>query len=419
MSDDKGAGGGASSQHQQPPSSCTSAALPGTTGTTRSQNSSNRSIIHAQQQKLSIHEEEIHSLLNQFTTKYTKRDIEFVPNPCHRALYEGIVATTNDEPLVMHSVSLIYNDFAPIRMAGRITLNHLQSAMDSYVETRREEENRIQKRTRLSLDAIDHGRKAFMAAAATVACSTINRNSNEGELSVKELIDSGIVGVIVETMELDSVEDFTKRVRTTQNKKEKISFQKFICALKECCSIHHKEQKDDKKGTIHSSAVQHHDKKSSPSSSYAKTENLISHNGSVVEIESALDSISKQMTQKMEIALNNKNDIPPREKKLHEKFELMCKTISEWETPKPEFSSSCHDNDDENTHEKKNDDNKKKKNEKKNGRMDQIIEGVVAGTKNVRIVNALRIVYVDITALRVGMDLLMSVMKMFIKSSSP
>ena len=162
-------------------------------------------------------EKEFYSMMAEFSL-YTPKDIASISSPTYRALYEGVAAGSN-EPLVMNAFAVIFNDLMPIRVAGRMIYNRLKNVMDKNIQERIKQEERVQNETGLSIDAIDDGRRTFMAALGD------NKDGDEGRLTMTELIDSGIVEMIVELMEYESFDAFVNGMEQDEN--EKIDFERF------------------------------------------------------------------------------------------------------------------------------------------------------------------------------------------------
>jgi hypothetical protein len=301
-------------------------------------------------------EKEFYTMMTDFSY-YTPKDIQSIPDSSYRALYNGVSAGSN-EPLVMNAFAIIFNDLMPIRIAGRMIFKHLKNVMDSNIENRVQEEVRVQNETGLSIDAIDDGRRLFMSALQMV---TDSGSGDEGTLTMTELIDSGIVETVVELMEYDSFDEFVSRME--QDEDEKINFEKFMVGLQKCALL----------------------KNSSGSGS--GNENYIDDgNGEMVlcDISCDLEEVLSVTAQRMATVEAKKTmmTISERKKKHSDKYDEMVRTFEEWEKVVPSGD----------------------------GRMIQVLDGCFAGAKNERIVQALKIVYMDYSALRVGGDLVYKLM---------
>lgn len=86
-------------------------------------------------------------------------------------------------------------------------------------------------------------------------------------------------------------------------------------------------------------------------------------------------------------AARNEGNTDDRKKKFSDKYDFMVKTFEEWEELVPDGE----------------------------GRMLEVLKGSFAGAKNAKIVKALKIVYMDYSALRVGGDLVFKLMGQLMK----
>ena len=277
-------------------------------------------------------EQEFYGMMRDFTS-YSSRDINAIESKNYRALYEG-VASGATEPEVLRAFAIIYTDLYPIRVAGRMIYRHLKDVMEKNIDIRAEEEERVADYTGLSQQAIDDGRAAFMAI--------LTECGGEGQLTMDQLVDSGIVQTVVEVMEYESFDDFVDRMEL-DNKEEKLNFEKFMVGLQVCA-----------------------DTKS-------------------CEVNCDLTQVLSEIVKRMKTIEGEKDgmSIPERKKKYSDRYDGMVKSFEEWEDLVPSGD----------------------------GRMIEVLKGCFAGAKNERIVGALKIVYMDYSALRVGGDLVFKLMR--------
>ncbi len=295
---------------------------------------------------LSKTEQEFYSMMTQFTL-YTPYDISTITNPSYKILFEGVTAGYNN-PIVMNSFAIIYNDLYPIRIAGRMIYNHLKGVMEDNIEKRKKEEERIGVETGLSIDAIYDGRKAFMAALNSG--NSGDGSSDDGYLTMTELIESGIVEMVIELMEYQSFEDFFQHLEQDEN--EKINFERFMIGLQKCALM--KNSKVDDDGNV------------------------------FCDVSCDLEEVLSVTAQRMAPidAKKNQMTVSERKKKYSDRYDEMVKSFEEWEALVPSGD----------------------------GRMIQVLNGCFAGAKSEKIVQALKIVYLDYSALRVGGDLVFKLM---------
>lgn len=277
-------------------------------------------------------EKEFYGMMREFT-EFSSRDINAIKGNNYRALYEG-VASGATEPEVMKAFAIIYTDLYPIRVAGRMIYRHLKDVMEKSIDSRIEEEGRVADYTGLSQEAIDDGRAAFMAML--IECG------GEGELTMDQLVESGIVQTVVEVMEYESFADFLDRMEL-DDQGEKLNFEKFMVGLQVCA-----------------------DTKS-------------------CEVNCDLTEVLSEIVKRMKTIEGEKDGmtIPQRKKKYSDRYDGMVKSFEEWEDLVPSGD----------------------------GRMIEVLKGCFAGAKNERVVGALKIVYMDYSALRVGGDLVFKLMR--------
>lgn len=265
----------------------------------------------------------------------------------------------------MNAFAIIFNDLMPIRIAGRMIYNHLKNVMDESIENRVKQEERVQNETGLSMDAINHGRRAFMAALGEQGKVNLNDNNNsnnennskdveEGYLTMTQLIESGIIEMVVELMQYESFDEFVNAME--QDPDEKIDFEKFMLRLQKCALM--KNSKVDSDGNA------------------------------FCDISCDLEEVLSVTAQRMAPVEAKKKEmtVSERKKKYSVRYDEMVKSFEEWEALVPSGD----------------------------GRMIQVLTGCFAGAKNERIVNALKIVYLDYSALRVGGDLVFKLMSQLV-----
>ena len=277
---------------------------------------------------LSRLEKEFYNMILDFTV-FTQRDIAAVDNPRYRAIYEG-VAAGSCEAAVLRAFSVIFEDLVPVRIAGRMIYRHLKDVMERQIEKRVREEERVQNRTGLSLSVIDDGRKAFMALLEY-------HEEDSGQLTMAQLIDSGIVQTVVEILELETFEQFVQAMEKDQY--GKLNFEMFMIGLQRCT-----DTCDDVS----------------------------------CEVKDVLDEIIKRMSL-YEERKKTQND---QAKKHSDKYDLMVRSFKDWEELMPSGES----------------------------RMLDVLRGCFVGARNDKIVSALKIVYMDYSALRIGGDLVFNLM---------
>lgn len=171
----------------------------------------------------------------------------------------------------------------------------------------------------------------------------------DGQMTMGTLIDSGIVDTIVELLEYSSFEEFLKVMDADED--EKITFEKFMVGLQRC--------KVDSGSNV--------------------------SDGGSCDVSCDLSQVLNEIVQRMKPieAAKRETSTDVRKLKYSEKFDEMVRSFEEWEELVPTGD----------------------------GRMLEVLKGSFAGAKNDKIVKALKIVYMDYSALRVGGDLVFKLME--------
>lgn len=277
--------------------------------------------------------QEFRSMMSDFEA-FTNREIEYITNPRYRAMYYGVKAGST-EPNVYRAFEILYVDFVPIRVAGKMIFRYLKDVMAKSIERRIQEEEKIAEITGLDQVDIDDGRRAFMA---------IKANDDEF-MTLDQLVDSGIINFIVELSDkTQTFDEFIAQLKL--DKKGRLSFENFMIGLQQCTT-------DSVSPTCQlTSVLQEVEKKMGP-----------------IEAKNKEESVEKQ------------------KQKYSERFDNMLETFALWEEKQPSNE----------------------------GRMWDVLKGCFDGAKNKDVVNALRIVYLDYSALRVAGDLVFKLVSKLVR----
>ena len=285
---------------------------------------------------------EFYTMMTEFA-QFTPIDIQSVNSPRYRALYEGVLAGAN-EPKVMNAFCIVFEDYLPIRLAGRMIYKHLKSVMERSIREREEIEQKLVENIGVELHTIDNGRRVFSLAIMD------DLDEGDGKLSLQDLIDSGIVQMVVELLEFESFDAFIEQIE--KNEDGKITFESFMVGLQKCTS----------------------------------------NNGSDEECDLIcdLDKVLMEVVTRMEPIekLKRQESAPIREKKHSDQYDFMVKSFEQWEGLIPTSGD---------------------------GRLIQVLDGCFSGAKNQKIVAALKTVYMDYSALRIGGDLVFKLMRKLVE----
>ena len=170
--------------------------------------------------KISKYETEFVAMVEEFC-EYSDKDIAGVENYRYRALYDG-VKTSRDEPEVTRAFVVLYEEIVPLRLAGRMIHKHLKSVMAKSQEKQKLVEENILKSTKLTSDEIFEGRKAFLQLDS----------NDDGQLSVDELVESGIIDTTVQLLGFESFDFLVKKLY--ENEDDRLDFEMFMIRLQKC-----------------------------------------------------------------------------------------------------------------------------------------------------------------------------------------
>lgn len=274
-------------------------------------------------------------------TAFTADDIMSVKSTRYRALYEGVAAGACDFQ-VMKAFIVLYEDYLPIRIAGRMIYRHLCDVMDSSRSDRDAEVAKVESDTGLPAELVRRGRGTFMAIASDGDTS----GSEEG-LTVAQVIDSGIVDTIVE---LSGFDDFDGLIDAwDENKNGRLEFGEFMVGLQRC--------------SVDSGGES------------AQTPEC--------NVSKVLELVASKVRPLEERGNRSKLTSERKKAKYSSRYDDMVKSFGEWEG-----NVSM----------------------KQEGRLADVLRGCFAGARNPKVVKALKIVYTDYSALRVGGDLIFKLM---------
>jgi hypothetical protein len=286
--------------------------------------------------KLNKLEQEFRDMLLDFS-RFTKRDIMAVRNPRVRALFEGVAASYS-LPEVYRAFEVLFEDYAPLRIAGRLIYRKLKQVMvDAQLERQKEVEE-VAASTGLSKEDIEASRIAFFKVV-------VHEDDRATEMSIQQLVDYGIAETAAEVLGYDSFGQFVRAIdpKATQT----LDFCELMVALQSCAV-------DSPRPECNSAHV--------------------------------LQEISNRLESREVI------DPPSRDKrkmKVNQRYDVMVEKFKEWKDLLPSGD----------------------------GRRLDILRGCFVGAGSQEIVEALRIVYMDYSALRLSGDLVFKVMEALVQAA--
>jgi hypothetical protein len=95
---------------------------------------------------------------------YTPRETESVTNPRLRAIYEGVAASYY-EPAVYRAFEVLFEDYIPLRIAGRLVYRKLQQVMDESKAYQQVQMEAVVAKTGLSMETVQSSWASFCTLA--------------------------------------------------------------------------------------------------------------------------------------------------------------------------------------------------------------------------------------------------------------
>mmetsp|Transcript_41067 Transcript_41067/g.80384 ORF Transcript_41067/g.80384 Transcript_41067/m.80384 type:complete len:383 (+) Transcript_41067:139-1287(+) len=281
-------------------------------------------------------------LLGTFTS-HPPSDVASLLEPTHRALFTGAVSALDDPPVVRAFV-VLYEDLAPLRVAGRMIFNFLEEEMERSVSRRDGEVVEVAERMGIDEGDVGAGRRLFSFLAG-----------GGGELGVNDLVESGVADTILELSGYKTFDAFSGAAQES-GEEGALTFEDFMMGLRECT---------EEGECVISDLVE-----------------------DVMEAAASKGSVNG-------VAGSDEARVG-KTAKYHERYDLMLEKFEEWE---PLFAGGV---DQTVTGETK--------------RRQEVLRGCFVGARNEDIVEALRIVYVQYSALRFSGDLIFKLMTKVVDS---
>jgi hypothetical protein len=281
-------------------------------------------------------EQEFRDMLIDFS-QFTRRDIMAVKNPRIRSLFEGVAASYS-LPEVHRAFEVLFEDYAPLRVAGRLIYGKLKQVMVEAQSERHKEVEEVAATTGLTKEDVEACRNAFFSMV-------VHRDDRATEMTIEQLVDYGLAETAVEVLGYDSFDEFLTAADVKAN--QKVGFGDLMVALQSC-------------------AINSPYPECNPATV-------------VQEIANRLKSRDALHPESLD----------QRKKKFIARYEIMVEKFKEWKDLVPPGD----------------------------GRRLDVLRGCFVGASSKEIVAALRIVYVDYSALRVSGNLIFKVMEKLIGSA--
>jgi Ca2+-binding EF-hand superfamily protein len=149
---------------------------------------------------------------------YTPQEIDAMTNTRLRVIYEGIEASYN-ERAVYRAFEVLYEDYIPLRIAGRMIYRKMTTVMEESKKYRKEQVQAVLAATNLSRTQVQSCWSVFVQLA------------EDREISTRK-VRSHVAERVVDMLNYDDVEEVLKRLDPKQ--KGRLSFQELMVGLHRC-----------------------------------------------------------------------------------------------------------------------------------------------------------------------------------------
>jgi hypothetical protein len=168
-------------------------------------------------------ETEFREMLLDFS-QYTQRDILAVRNPRMRAIFQGVAASFA-LPAVYRAFEVLFEDYAPLRVAGRLIYGKLKSVMMEAQSHRQLQVDTVAEMTGLSKEEIELSRSAYFQLV-------VHEDDTATEMTLQQIVDYGLAEMAIEVLGYENFDDFVKSLNPCE--KQKVEFEKLMVALQSC-----------------------------------------------------------------------------------------------------------------------------------------------------------------------------------------
>lgn len=261
---------------------------------------------------------------------YTENELQTVLNPRMRAILEGIAASYYEHD-VYRAFEILYEDYVPLRLAGRVVYRELRKVMDESRKYQQSQIDTIMEVTGMAQSDIEECWSTYTKIARDREVLLNELEKYMGQQALRAVLDSSNV-----TLHYESDETAT------------ISFEQLVVCL---YNLNTRYNDDANSGTIPNFL-----KANSSSGNILKQ---------ALELSGDLDGWTIEG-----------QTLSPKRQQFNQRYDDMLVQFAKW---KPLIPSG-------------------------EGRRLEILKGCFTGSENPAVVEALRIIYVDYTALRLSGD---------------
>jgi hypothetical protein len=175
--------------------------------------------------RLTKYEREFRDMLSEFA-QFTQRDIAHVKNARLRSLFEGIAASYYI-PETYRAFEILFEDYAPLRIGGRLIYAQLKQAMLEAQLERQQEVESISQVTGLDPVEIENNRIAWLKMAVH------HQDDKAAQLTMQQLIDLGLAETVAEVLGHEDFEGWLNALNQNFTT-DRVTFCELMCALQNC-----------------------------------------------------------------------------------------------------------------------------------------------------------------------------------------
>jgi hypothetical protein len=278
-------------------------------------------------------EQEFRDMLIDFS-QFSKRDIRAVKNPRLRALFEGVAASYS-LPEVYRAFEVLFEDYAPLRIAGRLIYGKLKQVMLAAKNEAQQEVDEIVETTGMLKEDVEVSRMAFFQLV-------VHQDDRATEMTIQQLVDFGLAETVAEVLGYADFGTFLSSFEV--DSRDKIGFSELMIGLQSC-------------------SVDNAGPECNPA------------------------TVLQEVAKRMEPNSGKPDSLDQKKRAFIVRYDGMVENFKEWKSIIPEGE----------------------------GRRLDVLRGCFVGAESKEIVDALRIVYVDYSALRLSGDIIFKIVAALVR----
>jgi hypothetical protein len=302
--------------------------------------------LHHGSRALTPLEWEFRAMIEYFA-KYSQADLLSIADPRKRMLFEGVAASAYSLP-VYRAFEILFEDLLPLRLAGRLIYKKLKQFMADSLAQRNHEIELVVNRTGLVADTrqIEEIRLMFVSTASNL--------NGDSWLTPSQLAETGIItATATDVLGFDSAEQLLQQLDTKQS--GRLTFLDLMAGLWDCANDVCGIENCNPQVVLHNLLVE-----------------LNEHPPLPADFNARLDAKRRQYSQR---------------------YDEMVSSFIQWQgllppPPPPPVDDVGGGSG------------------KTESRRMEVVRGCFVGAENAKVVDALRIVYVDYAGLRVAGDII-------------